>query len=1144
MPALFFPNLNTLRLALANGLVSTEISRSPAAAGFDDQGRLWLNPVESPNRESLAALAHIGVQVLGEIRIPTTLFSCWAELLPLLRCERFPNTTILFRVPDRKLAQFVARLRRGSQSSLAVSLSEDESTGSSWVIAAHPPVGVLAEALEADCYYEAFTEQASGVWVRYGWQHPLPDHLNKPASSLLLLRPPSSLSQIPDELPRISSDEWQLPTSGNHSKRTAATAPPIPVPLQVVPRATRHRESFWVLRGETQAEFWTYCTSIDERLLRSLQVALVGSENNERLLIRDVGNGVTAALPLHVNGYYADERLPGLYLPTGNILRPSLRVRELAKIVGTDASRLVWIEAGASREAVPFSVAAAAFHSVSELISYHVSGVNRLQAQPRTNPFPLAGFVVKHDPMPLLEPDPVVIDLAMDNTSFGSVESTAGEASWLLKSFRKLASKLRPHRDNHPQSHATDANGNTPERTPVGQRAERNLASPDALLHGHDWPARRRELETRLFEELPKLGPKGRASRWADLASAYTATGNAIDEAVSWINALWESTDPPRAWFDHWLSAEMRAAKLTDVAQGIERCLREPGRPGVGRVIAAYTASVGFLPSSPSNLVASLPRLLTFLDQHFDDIPVRAAWLARMAAARLCDGDALGLARWRDRVLARLEERGPGLDLDEPSFLRFHGTASADRFQTAREWLVRVSEPALSWVQRQGGGNLRWAGLDAESDCTSAYTRFMLAWGLGCLGERTRARDWATRAHKALSRATGPGVDPATHALLGDLFMLRVRDAQEGRAAKPGLPPQYRARLEALPELARFAVDRLREHSRILEPIDRVHAFRGLELKGFWGNDRLGDRLFVLASRCDPDQLTDEVDQLLRLCDEHPNTSTVPRVTLTLLELAPWLDRVSLLKLLDLLPTALDWLETWLANRKWGQGELAEQLLKYQTRLLNAGFVAAAIADSPSLASDLVRHLMSKGEALRAPLTNVAAQLFRTLRQLRQTGAAESLVSYLDLGDIGGITHASRLAIAAGWYVAGNEDVGNRILDEARTALFLGPEPNNRNRTALALAYANTLGFAPPRIAHGRLEEIFQRLGPIDVMGSTNRYFTLKPLQLIDTVIRSVVSDEFVIGSPVRSWLDDDEFLIRSRIHRDLGMVLQEQGIT
>jgi hypothetical protein len=48
---------------------------------------------------------------------------------------------------------------------------------------------------------------------------------------------------------------------------------------------------------------------------------------------------------------------------------------------------------------------------------------------------------------------------------------------------------------------------------------------------------------------------------------------------------------------------------------------------------------------------------------------------------------------------------------------------------------------------------------------------------------------------------------------------------------------------------------------------------------------------------------------------------------------------------------------------------------------------------------------------------------------------------------------------------------------------------------------------------------------------------------LIDAVVRSVVTDEFTLGPAVRGWLDDDEFLIRGRIHRDLAAVLREQNL-
>ncbi|MCE9564817.1 MAG: hypothetical protein K8U57_22515 [Planctomycetes bacterium] len=1143
MPALFFPNLNALRIALASGLVPVEISQSPADAGFDVHGRLWLEPTESLPREALAALARVGVQALGDAGVQTTPISCWAELLPLQADAERPLGPVLFLVPEKQLARFTAKLRRASRSSFGV-LLPDLGDGVGWVTVAQPPAELLTEASEPTCAFEALVEQAPSVWVRHGWRHQVPEHLAIPEGCVLFVRPPRSVVARPCDVPLAEADEFGLASVQAEPTEAPPLAPPVAVRLTLGVRTTSERESLWVLDAAQESEFWASCVSAAASLTARLEATLAGAGSETRLVVRVAGKRLATTLPFPVSGYCPDPRVPGLFVPVDRIVRPTLRVRELGRTLGTKPGWIVWLETGPDGGVVPNSVAESAFRPVQDLLEYHAPAVTTLAAIPRTDLFPLARFVVANDlvPIPEAQPKPQPVRVEEELEELPEIE-VSEEPNWIRRALRNLVAKLRPTReqetteepqpDDHPQLH------------PTGERVERKLASPDALLHGHDWTARRQNLEARLFTDLPKLGPAGRAERWSELAGVYSAIGNSTDAAVCWMNAVWESSTPSGNWLEQWFMAESRAAKLTDTAGGLERWLSEPGRAGVGRVVAAYTAAVGMTPNPPPEFLAALPRLHAFLDLHFDDVPVRAAWLARYATARVCDGDALGLARWRDRVLARLAERGPGLDLDEPSFLRFHGTASAERFQAAREWVLGVRDRVMAWVEKLASGKLRWAGLDAETDCTAAYAQFMLAWGLACLGERTKAKQWAGLARKIVSRVTGPGVDASAHAVLGDLFLLRVRDAQEGRTAKPGLPPEIQTRLEALPELARYAVERLREHCRILEPVDRVRAFRGLDLKAFWGNDELGERLFVLTSRNDRGHLAEEANELLRLCTENPSTETVPRIVFTLLDLAPWLDRPALPRVLDLLPTAVDWTEAWLSTGKWTEAERPNRLLRYQTRMLATGFSAAATLDptSAGLVSELVRRLMSSGDRLRGPLLATSGQVFRVLRQLGLSGTAETLVKFLDPGQSGVRRDPARVGLAGGWYAAGNEDAGNRILDEARERLFLGSGADSRIRTPLAVAYAEALGFAPARIAHGRLEEIFQRLGPVEVMGSTNSYFTLRPLQLIDAVIRSVVTDEFALGPSVRGWLDDDEFLIRGRIHRDLAAVLREQDI-
>jgi hypothetical protein len=159
---------------------------------------------------------------------------------------------------------------------------------------------------------------------------------------------------------------------------------------------------------------------------------------------------------------------------------------------------------------------------------------------------------------------------------------------------------------------------------------------------------------------------------------------------------------------------------------------------------------------------------------------------------------------------------------------------------------------------------------------------------------------------------------------------------------------------------------------------------------------------------------------------------------------------------------------------------------------------------------------------------------------------AEALIAVLDPagGELAGApVSAERVGLAVGWFVAGDEESGNRILNAARDALFYAATDDVQKRTAVALAYAEALGFAPAGIALGRLEELFQRLDRVTVHCSSNCYFTLQPLRLIDTVVRAVVTDEFTLSLGVRAWLDGDEFLIRRRIHRDMAALLRESEL-
>ncbi len=1146
MPTLLFPNLDTLRLTLASGLVPLTITSAPVRAGRDDSARLWLELDELPPRETLSALGRLGVVSLGAPDVPTHHTRCWAELLPLRRVTLAPTGLVLFEVPDKHLASFVSRLRRLRAGPTAVHLLADPHADLAWVTVAAPPLVVLLWTEEPDSPVRAYRQQAPDVWTARGWEHPLSSHLTAPPGCVLLCDPDRGVTAFPSPVPLPSDDEFPL---GHRNSHPPVAGPParIDVRFRLARCNTVGTESLWVLAPPEQESFRDFCASADERLLRRFEVASLQCAAESRLVVRHAPAADSAVPPVVTGGFRADPRVPSLCLPTGYSLRPRTRTTELVRELNLTPDRLTWLEPTTGDGFTLYTIAVAAFRPLGDQIEYAATPAAPLCPQRiPADPFPFDKFVLRLDPV--ADPEP---EVASDEPEEEAPPvPTDGEPGWVGKVMRWVRGRPRDESDTGAPvaDPRTAGHGNrkaAPSTEPQGERVERKLSSADALLHGHNRAARRQKLENHLLADFPRLGPVERAARWAELAGVYGATGQSLDAAVCWMNAAWECPTPSTDWLERWAEAECHAAKRGDRSADLDRWLAEPGRPGTGRVVAALAAHAGFQPTPAREFVAALPRVLAVLDQHFDDIPVRGVWLARIAVARSCEGDILGLARWRDRLMNRLHDRGPGLDLDEPSFLRFRGNATVDRFKIAREWLTRVKEPVLAWVKRHAtGGRMQWTGLEAETEATAVYAQFMLAWGLGALGERARARDWAARARKALARAGGPRADPAAHALLGDLFLHRIKDAHEGVTPKPGLPPELQVRLDKLPEFARYSVDRLREHCRILQPLGPVSAYLGRDLKEFWGQDRLGERLSVLNSRSGPAHLNDEARALLSIAVTEPTTATVPRVVFALLEVAPWLDASVLAQLLDLVPAALDWTEAWVRTGRWSESERAERVTRYQARMLSA-----ALAISPSSAAgSLLRHLThgaASGHLLSAVLA-AGSRAFRAARKHGLVAEAEALMHVLDptRAEWGNepVT-AKRVGLAAGWFAAGNEEAGNRILNSAREQLFLAAPDDLRARTAVALAYAEALGFAPSGIVLGRLEELFQRLDRVTVSGSTNCYFTLQPLRLIDTVVRSVVTDEFTLGATVRAWLDEDEFLIRRRIHRDMASLLRESEL-
>jgi hypothetical protein len=344
--------------------------------------------------------------------------------------------------------------------------------------------------------------------------------------------------------------------------------------------------------------------------------------------------------------------------------------------------------------------------------------------------------------------------------------------------------------------------------------------------------------------------------------------------------------------------------------------------------------------------------------------------------------------------------------------------------------------------------------------------------------------------------------------------------------------------------LQRYVVDRLRKHSRIVEPDQVINPYR------HWGA-RISDfekALADLTDLTDRNEIQSRVEKLLRDVPKGAKgNEQKARVLRAGLEAAPRVGEDFARKLLEQTVGTYDALPE--------PKELAA-LMDQATFLEKAIFVAGHFGRMEAV-HPLVARFQRMLQTQRGPqsltaLEQLTRQCFKGLRKLGMRDEIDQVlrqmgelvlegqeVKNIDFKkrDHGAAALRALLQVAAGWYFFGRDSQAEPILQSARAFLLQGDLPA-REQTQLAQEYARAVGQAPVEVAQKRLEEIFKSLKGIKDTYTTSTHFSVSQLDVVEAVVLAVVSDDFTMGTQARRWLDDDEFLVRRRIHRDLRSVM------
>ena len=1124
-----FPDLDTLRLALTSGVVPPAVCQAAAVAGSDDQGQVWVEPAAPLPRAAQSDLRRLGVQSGNNSGAGETFpVSCWPEILPLRPdadpLDRLGQTPILFETPSQEaLGRLVVEiLRLGNDRQGFRWLDGAGGAGRGLLRVVGPPYYSLLRAVDrdGDDGPRAYRERAPRLWIEVGWTHPLADLLKPPAGKWLLLSPPRGRTLIDDApfrdvyevmefaLPDVPS-EW---AEGRLANKVRA-------PLTLTAGGSADSPELWVLRDNAVAELNRFVQNADDQMLHRLAFAVGEKEGWAVVVLRVRPSKLPPPeLVLKAEAYKTYLKLPNLFLPAGRLLHPPLRRDVVRKLLAGDPAQVVWLAPLEGNAFRPESLSEDAFRPLIDWVDYVLDhDKDSLQAWVQAAQFDFEAFVCDEDAeaKPKKPPAPKRGRKKHDG---GDEESPAGAP------FEYVDKTCRPK--------------------------HKPAAEPEAFAVEKVEPTesqrRLRELEERFTAAEGGLDAPERRALWPALADLNHALGQAEEAGVCRMHALWgqeiASEEAAWEWFrDEAASVPSRpkvgswAAPLSDAIgpareiaiEALNRllALTEPAAADL-RTLAAYVLWSMRREWTPKAILKRLDSVQRFLEGHEKVLPVRAVWLAWTALAR---GDVLALARARDRLLERLYQDGLRPEQDLPAFLRFTGGAAGGRMRGVGRWLRGLAEKAREWIARQGADPLAQGAAPGTGD----YSDLIFAFGLARLGDRDGAQALTARAKAGLAER-----DDA-HMLLFKGFEHRIRQALEGKPHGGPLPAELMEYLDHLRKGRRpgevpglgYVVDALRRISRVLEPHELVDPYLHALL-----TDEASRGRAELSALADRDELAGRVDALLRKTPKRPlgHRARTP-IYYSALDAAPRAGEAFARRMLT---EAVENFDALIGRRD--PHDLGNLLL-----LLERALFVAAHFDSAEHTRALTPRFVTLLRALHGgpglrDFDRLAGQCFRGLRKLGQRDEVDQLLAQTAEVASAGRTPAevddaalcSLLEVAGGWLHFGRDRQAEPVLNAAR-ALLLANTLHYQRQTALACAYAAAAGRTPAEEAKKRLAELLECLGNVRDPLTTHPWYSQVQLRVIEAVVTAAAGDDFTLGADARRWLDDDEYLVRRRVHAD-----------
>jgi hypothetical protein len=405
-------------------------------------------------------------------------------------------------------------------------------------------------------------------------------------------------------------------------------------------------------------------------------------------------------------------------------------------------------------------------------------------------------------------------------------------------------------------------------------------------------------------------------------------------------------------------------------------------------------------------------------------------------------------------------------------------------------WLRSLRDQAQAWIATNTHPQYQ--------PPTDAYADLIFSFGLASLGEAEAAVELMDRARRELAARRDD-----VHSFLCEGYCYRVRQALGGEPHAGPLPQRLMDTLQQMGSYKAYIIDRLRSHSLILEPDQRIDPY------GEWARwaSALENHLGGLPDVTEQRELTTRVGTLL---DRLPVGYDSPR----------WR---SLQVALDLAPkVGAEFADEMLGRALTTYDALPEpaniHILAGQVNFLGKALALAVQYNRREHIDSLVARFERLvhtpfGNSPVQTLNAVAGQSFLSLREVGMynemdrllTPVAERVLAGEELSAVNVSGMEMLLQVSAEWSHLGRDARAERVLQAAWTMLRRC-DLDFREQSRLGCAYARAVGTIPLPLAQKRLEEIFTSLEGVRDLFTTSTHFSASQLDLIEAVVLAGVA--------------------------------------